>query len=273
MANTAPSTVTLTVEHLGDVTRWRMSSAAGRAAGYDVSAYIYRGVMIDTGFHRARRALRAALSSAAIRGVVVTHWHEDHAGNTGLLASRGLSILVRADTEATLRERPSIQLYRRLIWGRPPALGGDVARFECDELECIHTPGHSADHQIVWFADTRTLFSGDLWLGVRSRLVHAVEDPYRIVDSLRRAAALGPERMFDAHRGQVARPVDALLARADWLANTLDTIARQLTEGRTDAEILQSVLGGEELASFVSLGEYSRRNLIRIVRRRLEAAR
>jgi glyoxylase-like metal-dependent hydrolase (beta-lactamase superfamily II) len=260
--------VTFAVERFGDVTRWRMASAAGRAVGYDASAYVYRGVMIDTGFHHARGALSAALSSAAIRGVVITHWHEDHAGNAALLAGRGVPILVRADTEAMLRTRPSMKLYRHLIWGRPPALRGDVARFECDEVECIHTPGHSEDHQIVWFPETRTLFSGDLWLGVRSRILNEAEDPYRIIDSLRRTAALGPERMFDAHRGSVTKPADALLARADWLAETVHEIARQVAAGRRDQAIVKELLGGEESAAVVSFGEYSRRNLVRAVRSR-----
>jgi glyoxylase-like metal-dependent hydrolase (beta-lactamase superfamily II) len=260
--------VTLIVQQFADVTRWRMSSAAGRAVGYDVSAYVYRGVMIDTGLHHARRALDAAMAAVAIRGVVVTHWHEDHAGNVALLASRGVPMIMRDDTAAVLRRRPSIQLYRHVIWGRPPALA-EVARFECDELECIHTPGHSEDHQIVWFPETRTLFSGDLWLGIRSRIVHVAEDPYLIVESLRRTAALGPERMFDAHRGAVTKPVDALLARADWLSGTLDEIARQVAAGRSDETIVKQLLGGEEAASVVSFGEYSRRNLVRSVRRRL----
>jgi glyoxylase-like metal-dependent hydrolase (beta-lactamase superfamily II) len=264
--------MTLSVERLGDVTRWRMSSAAGRAVGYDVSVYVYRGVMIDTGFHRARAAIGAALSSTPVRGAVLTHWHEDHAGNAALVASRGIPILVRADTEATLRRRPAIQLYRHLVWGRPPALRGDIARFACDEIECLHTPGHSDDHQAVWFPETRTLFSGDLWLGVRARIVNVAEDPYRIVESLRRAAALEPERMFDAHRGPVAKPGDALNAKADWLAGTLDKIARRIGAGHEDRAITNEVLGGEEAAAYVSFGEYSRRNLVRAVRRRLTDA-
>lgn len=260
--------MTLTIEQLGDVTRWRMSSVAGRAARITVSVYVYRGVMIDTGFQRARRSFADALSSAAIRGVVVTHWHEDHAGNAPLLADRGIPLLLTAETEATLRARPSVQLYRRLIWGRPPWLRGDVTPFASEEFECIHTPGHSDDHHVVWFPDSRTLFSGDLWLGVRSRVFHSTEDPYRIVDSLRRIAALDPARMFDAHRGLVTDPAAALSARADWLSRTMDDIAQQIAAGRSDDEILRATLGGEEMAGVISRGEYSRRNLVAAVRRR-----
>lgn len=258
----------LVTERFGDVTRLRMSSIGSRSVGLDVSAYVIRGVMIDTGFWRARHDLLNALREIEVRGAIVTHWHEDHAGNVGVLAARGIPLLMRADTEEILRSRPGIELYRRLVWGHPSALAGSLSRFESD-LQCIHTPGHSIDHQVVWDRATGTLFSGDLWLGVRSKIFHASEDPYRIVESLRRARELHPVRMFDAHRGLVENPIAAIDARIDWLSETLSTIERRIAQGWTDKRILRALLGGEELAGFVSYGYYSRMNLVLAVHRKL----
>ena len=133
-------------------------------------------------------------------------------------------------------------------------------------FQCIHTPGHSTDHQVIWDAQTGTLFSGDLWLGVRSRVLHASEDPYLIIRSLRAAQALGPSRMFDAHRGLVARPADAIAAKIQWLGDTLQTVERRVSDGWSDRAIVRRVLGGEEMAALVSRGDYSRRNLVKAVR-------
>lgn len=239
--------------------------------GYDVSAYVVRGVMIDTGFHLARRALAAATDSLGLRGAIVTHWHEDHAGNVAFLAERGVPILARPDTEEILRARPDIQLYRRAIWGRPPALTAPLISFEAEGLRCIYTPGHSTDHQVVWDESSGTLFSGDLWLGVRARVLHRSEDPYGIIESLRLALALGPERMFDAHRGFVDRPVQALQHKIDWLGETLEAIEQRITAGASDSSIVREVLGGEESAALVSFGDYSRANLVKAVRRRMSS--
>jgi endoribonuclease LACTB2 len=195
--------MSLSVEHYGDVHRVRMASLGSRAFRLDVSAYVVRGVMVDSGFHHARRRFVQAVDAIGVRGCVVTHWHEDHAGNAALLARRGLPVLLRADTDLIVRSAPKIGLYRRVTWGRPPALDVPLASFDLDGLECIHTPGHSKDHQVIWDPATHTLFSGDLWLGVRARTMHASENPYEILESLRRIAALRPERMFDAHRGLV----------------------------------------------------------------------
>lgn len=262
--------VALHLEEYGDVRRLRMTSLGGRLAGIGVSAYVVRGVMIDTGFHRARRELGTAVTSLGVQGVIVTHWHEDHAGNVATLARRGLPIWLRPDTELTLRARPEIQLYRRAIWGHPPALDSRVSRFEGAGFEAVPTPGHSEDHQVVWDTTTGTLFSGDLWLAVRSRVLHSSEDPYVIVESLRRAAALAPARMFDAHRGLVENPIAALNARAEWLGEMMETIAQRINQGWSNREIVARLLGGEERAAYVSLGDYSRENLVKAVRRRVE---
>ncbi|HEY4216678.1 MAG TPA: MBL fold metallo-hydrolase [Gemmatimonadaceae bacterium] len=263
--------MSLQVEQYGDVTRLRMTSRGSRLFGLDVSAYIVRGVMIDTGFHHARRALAAAVETFDVRGAIITHWHEDHAGNAALLVRRGLPVLARADTESTLRNQPRIQFYRRVAWGQPQALAAPLVSFDADGLRCVHTPGHSFDHQVVWDEATRTLFSGDLWLGVHVRVFHRSEDPYGVVDSLRVALALEPERMFDAHRGLVEHPTRALQFKIDWLSDTLGAIERRIAAGASDTAVLREVLGGEEVYGVLSLGDYSRRNLVTAVRRNLSS--
>jgi len=263
----------LSVERFGDVVRLRLSSVGTRAVGLDVSAYVVRGVMIDTGYDRARAALLDAVRAFGVRGIMVTHWHEDHAGNVAALARLGLPLSMRPETEAILRRRVALHLYRRVVWGEPPLLHEPLLGFEAPGLSALHTPGHSAEHQVIWDEETGTLFSGDLWLGVRSRVLHAAEDPYEIVESLRRVAALTPRRMFDAHRGLVERPAEAIAAKIDWMSATMHEIERRVTEGWTDRAIVARVLGGEERAAYVSRGDYSRRNLVRAIRRRLSPIR
>jgi len=185
------------------------------------------------------------------------------AGNVAALARLGMPICLAPGTESTLRAQPEIQLYRRSIWGRPPALESPIVPFVPSGFECAHTPGHSDDHHVVWDAETGTLFSGDLWLAIRSRVLHSSEDPYEIVASLRRAAALSPSRMFDAHRGLVENPVAALNAKADWLGEMMEAIAREIAEGRGDREIVNRLLEGEYRSAYISAGDYSRRNLVK----------
>lgn len=257
----------ITIERFDDVTRIRMSSVGSRLARLDVSAYVVRGVVVDSGFPHMREELGAALAGERLEGAIITHWHEDHAGNVALLAERGIPLQLALDTLERLRARPPIRAYRRLAWGRPPAFTARHEPFEHPALRFIHTPGHSPEHHVVWDAERGTLFSGDLWLGVRSRVMHASEDPRLIVESLRCVAALHPERMFDAHRGFVPTPVAAIEAKAAWMTETIGEIERRLAAGWSERAIVRRVLGGEEPSAWFSGGEYARRNFVRALAR------
>ena len=251
-----------------DVTRLRLWTRRSAAVGYDVSMYIVDGVLIDTGFPHVRRDVDAAVRELRPAGGIVTHWHEDHAGNAPTLAST-LPLWMPSYTEKKLRERQQVKFYRHFTWGRPEALAQQSTPFDPGALQCIPTPGHSPDHHVVFDPRTGTLFSADLWLGVRVRVVGISENPYEIIASLERAIGLNPERMFDAHRGLVARPVMALRAKKGWLQDVVGNIEQRLSAGQPDSQILKEALDGEEFVAVLSQGEYARRNLVQAVKRLL----
>lgn len=250
-----------------DVRRIRMWTRRTRAIGYDVSAYVLRGVLVDTGFRHVAGELQQWVRETCPRAVIVTHHHEDHAGNAPALARAGLPMWMPAYTERKLRERPRVKLYRRVVWGRPDALAPGYARCDPAPLQLVATPGHAPDHHVVFDPETATIVSGDLWLGVKVRVMGAGENPYEIVRSLDTVIALRPLRMFDAHRGLVENPVAALEAKRDWLQETIGAVERAIDQGRSERAILREVLGGEELSALITEGEYARRNLVRAVRR------
>jgi glyoxylase-like metal-dependent hydrolase (beta-lactamase superfamily II) len=142
-----------------------------------------------------------------------------------------------------------------------------VEPLESEPLELIPTPGHASDHHVVWDAERETLFAGDLFLGVKVRAAHPGEDPRQLARSVRTAAALRPKRMFDSHRGLVPEPVATLLAKADWLDDTIARIERLITQGWSDRAITRMILGREDAAHYMSRGALSKVNFVRAVRR------
>jgi ribonuclease/clavin/mitogillin len=254
------------LETHGDVTRIHMASAVSQALGYSVSAYVIRGALIDVGFPAAAADLAKALDELRPEGVVLTHHHEDHAGNVELVARGGLPIAAAQSTLDALRAHHPIGTYRRVVWGRRTRFVSPITPYSTDALALVATPGHSHDHHIVWDRETGTLFAGDLFLGVKVRLAHHDENPRQLVESLRVAVRLSPERMFDGHRGLVTDPVSSLRAKADWLEETIARIDRRLDEGWSERAITREVLGREEAEYYVSLGDLSRLNLIRRTR-------
>jgi len=260
--------VTLRIEQVEPgVHRVALSNWQGRAAGYEVSAYIVRDVLVDTGFPRVRREVLDAVRTLGPRGAIVTHWHEDHSGNAPALAAIGLPLCMHSECEATLRTRPQIGLYRRAIWGRSPQLSAPLVGFDPAPLQIIVTPGHTRDHQIVWDEERGIVASGDLFLGVKVRVAHAHESPSALLASLRAVVALEPRLLLDAHRGVVENPLLVLRAKIRWMEETMGEIRRLSAMGVSEREIQRRLLGQESVVGWVSLREYSKISLVRTVLR------
>lgn len=234
--------------------------------GFQVSAFAARGVLIDSGFPDCAGDLARHVAAAPLEGCIITHYHEDHAGGAAALARAGVPLWMDARTAERVRVPKPIGLYRRYTWGTPSALG-DFAPFALPApLECIPTPGHSDDHHVVWDSGTGTVFGGDLFIGVKVRVSHRNEQPRLLVQSLRRIAALAPERYFDGHKGLLAAPVQMLNAKADWLEQTIATIEALIVRGIDDATIARRVLGSDWWSRAFTAGDYTMANFVRCVR-------
>jgi endoribonuclease LACTB2 len=255
-----------TIAH-DDVTEWRCSSWSSRLAGYTASAFLTAdGVLIDSGIPAVSDEFAALVGRTKVRGAMITHHHEDHAGNSETLAARGIPLWIADATKQYLTAIERVRAYRRYTWHSMAPLRSSVIPFAAPRYAAIATPGHTDDHHAIWDAESRTVFTGDLFLGIGVMIAHHGEDPWAMVASLERVARLSPVRMFDAHRGAVRDPVSALRAKARWIRDTVAQITEGLHRGDSDRTIVQRTMGGESMTGWASAGEYSRRNFVRNVR-------
>lgn len=250
-----------------DVLRLRCSTRVSRGFGYEVSAYLVRGVLVDTGFPNVGAELARWLAGRRVEGALLTHYHEDHAGNVDRLLALGIPVGMAAATEGRVLRPGPIGAYRRVCWGVAAPLAMAPAPFVHDALSLLPSPGHTDDHHVVWDVERGTLFGGDLYLGVKVRIAHPGEDVRGQSTVLRQAAALAPERFFDGHRGLVERPVEQLLAKAQWIDEIVGAIERRHAEGWSPRAIEREVLGGGDLTGLLSRGDYAKRNIVESVLR------
>lgn len=255
----------MTISRHGETTAIRCSWWRSDLVRYSVQAFMTRGVLIDAGFAGVAADMARLIAETTPAGVIITHHHEDHAGNAELLAARGIPLQIAADTERALRTPHRIRFYRRFTWQPAPLLRSPVDPFAHDALQVIPTPGHSSDHHAVWDAERRTLYAGDLYLGVKVRVAHEDEDPFALLASLHRAIALEPAHMFCAHRGYVSDATSALRAKAAWLSDAIGEVQRGAERGESMDEIRRRIFGRRPLTHYFSGGEYSPDNFVRAV--------
>jgi len=259
----------LEIQTHDDVRRLTFSTWRSRAAGYSVSAFAVRGVLVDAAFDDVGTELMRWITENRPAGVIITHAHDDHAGNAERLARAGVPLQVRPASVALLGTPQRRLWHRRWTWGGMPLLRSPVVPFVAEGLEMIHTPGHAPDHHVVWDAERGTLFAADLFLGVKVRVAHPVhrEDVRQQVSSIRKVLMLAPKRVFDAHRGLLKDGAALLAAKADWIEETVGRIDRRITEGWPDRAIVRDVFGREPLLAYTSFGDFSCANFVASVRK------
>lgn len=164
--------------------------------------------LVDAGVGEARHLdeLVQALGGPALRQVLVTHGHSDHASGAPAIAER----------------MPQVR-FRKMPWpgrdGRWPVAWEGIEDGETIEagdtrLAVVHTPGHAPDHLCFWHAETRMLFGGDLV--IQGTTVHIPADLQgdlaAYLASLQRVLALDPARILPAHGPSIEDPAPLLRA-------------------------------------------------------------
>ena len=147
----------------------------------------------------------AGLGWNAVRHVILTHYHFDHAGSVGDVAG----LAAQATVWAGAPDIPEIPLSRTI----QPAVDGQ----EVFGLRIVATPGHTAGHISVHDPQASSLFVGDAAFNVGGQLMDIfpqfTADADQARQSIRKLGAMGFERAWFAHGPPLERGAAAALAR------------------------------------------------------------
>ncbi|WP_431901125.1 MBL fold metallo-hydrolase [Nonomuraea sp. bgisy101] len=237
-------------------------------------------VLVDAGWnhHDAWQALRTGLAAVGVdvrdvRGVVVTHFHPDHAGLAGRVREESGAWIAMHEADAQLvklmrglgeGEHHDFQseMLRRAGAGAhelpsiadarpdPPAQpdrelrDGDLIDVPGRVLRAVHTPGHTPGHLCLHLEDAARLFTGDHILpditphiGIYPYDRDDVDPLADFLASLDRVAALGLTEALPAHEWTLP---DAAARAAEIRAHhedKLERLAALVTEPLTIWEI------------------------------------
>jgi len=257
----------------GEVLRFDLARTLLGRGRYWTAAYLVDGLLVDTGCAHSARELVNALAEAPLVGIVNTHAHEDHIGANARLQRQCDGLPIRAHPLALPiladpRGKLPLRAYQRLLWGWPePSQGEPVSEGVVIEtgryrFQVIHTPGHSPDHICLYEPDRGWLFTGDLFVGGRERMLRADYDVWGIIASLKRIAALPISVLFPASARVRHDPAGELADKIAYLEELGERVLALHAQGRSVDEIARALCGGPVLMEFITRGHFSRQALI-----------
>ncbi len=172
-----------------------------------------------------------------------------------------------------------IEWYRKLIWGSlipyeaeklPDEVTASLPDGQSVTLVPIHTPGHCADHHVVYVPETGWLFGADIFLTTRPSVAFYEEDYLTMMSSLERLLEdpnLKISTLFCAHKGAVADGHAALSAKLKHLRALRSRLMRLWTDDtamqRSVESLTREVLGREPFLSHFTQGNFSPTHLVR----------
>jgi glyoxylase-like metal-dependent hydrolase (beta-lactamase superfamily II) len=257
----------------GDVTRFDLGRTLFGRGRYWATAYLIHGTMIDTGCAFSAPELVEALADVPLTRIVNTHSHEDHIGGNGPLQRRwdGLEILAHPLALPVLadpRGRQPLHPYRRVMWGWPepshgqPLSDGAVIETGRYRFQVLYTPGHSPDHICLYEPRKGWLFTGDLFVGGQDRAQRAGYGIWETIASLKRVAALPATTLYPGSARVRDNPAQAIADKIVYLEQLGERVLALHRQGRGVSEIVRALLGGPMLIEFITLGHFSRRQLV-----------
>jgi glyoxylase-like metal-dependent hydrolase (beta-lactamase superfamily II) len=243
--------------------------------GLNMKAACYRigRTLIDTGPPNQWRAVRRFASEQAeehgIDRVLVTHHHEDHAGNAARLQEL-LDVPVYAPEPSLerLREGFSLETYRWVVWGRPRPVEAEpvpdaLTLADGTTLRTLPAPGH-ADDMVCYLAEEHgLLFSADLYITSRPQYLRFDEDAPRLIESIHAVLEHDFDTVLCAHRGVVENGRRALSEKVKYMEALCGVVQRRYRYDKVAVpEITDEILGREGLLYWASGGDFSKQNLI-----------
>ncbi len=245
----------------------------GFRSGLMATCYRIGRTLIDTGPPNQWRAVRRFVieqdDEHGIDRVLVTHHHEDHAGNAARLQEL-LDVPVYAPEASLdrLRDGFPLETYRWIVWGRPRPIEATpvpdtLPLADGTTLRSLPAPGH-ADDMVCYLAENHgLLFAADLYITPRPQYLRFDEDVPRLIESIHDVLEHDFDTVFCAHRGVVENGRRALSEKVKYMEALCGVVQRRYRYDKLAVpQITDEILGREGLLYWVSGGDFSKRNLI-----------
>lgn len=238
------------------------------ASNTQVRVYLLGDTLIDTGPPNQWDGLKKFIEEHRPSQVILTHHHEDHAGNAAKISElTDARIYISGGAENPLAKGFSLRPYQRVVWGKPKnfsakELPEEIFTSTGHRLLPIKTPGHSPDHTAFWEPDCKWLFSGDLYVGSKPRFLRKDEDLGMEMDTMRNLLKLDFEGLFCAHMGFFPDGRKRIEEKLLYLEDLVQKVQDFADLGLSVKQISDKIFKKERLLPLITLGHFSQKNMV-----------
>lgn len=232
-----------------------------------IYVFLVDGMLIDTGPKNLEAQLIDFYHAASFDVVALTHSHEDHTGTASWIQEhRKVPIYIHPKGIEVCAEPCSYPKYRQITWGIRKEFHAlplqETIQSRSREWKVIYTPGHADDHVTLLDEQSGILFSGDLFLSPKTKVIMASESIPVIMDSIRTLLRYDFKSMFCCHAGFIQDGKGMLQQKLDYLENLCGEVMRLHEEGFSAIEIDKKLFPNKYPIYYISDGEWDSLHIV-----------
>ncbi|KAB2338593.1 MBL fold metallo-hydrolase [Cytobacillus depressus] len=232
-----------------------------------VYLFLVDGMLIDTGSKNLEKELIPFYEDHSFDLVTLTHSHEDHSGTAPWIQEkRNIPIYVHPKGINICAQKHPYPKYRQMTWGaRDEFIAsplGDRIKSRTHEWKIIYTPGHADDHISLFHEETGRLFSGDLFVTPKTKVIMRSESIPVIMNSIRTLLFYDFGTMFCSHTGYIRDGKNMLRQKMNELEYIYGEVESLYREGLSIIEIDKRLFPKKYSIVEVSNGEWDSLHIV-----------
>lgn len=237
--------------------------------GFQLSVYSFcvDGVLIDTGSQTLLEEFMPYFQSVDVDQVVMTHAHEDHVGGSKWIQDHlGVPLSIHSSSVERCRQPFSYKTYRQIMWGQAEPFHAEPLEktftSRNDTWEVIDTPGHASDHVCFYNRDRKVLFSGDLFVQVRTKVILEEEQILQTMASLEKVLSYEFETVYCNHAGYLPNGRRRLEQKLAYLREIQQNVQDLHAQGLDEQAITDALFPKKYPIIAVSEGEWGAHHIV-----------